>query len=245
MAGHAVRGAVAIREDPLGALCTSNLTNLYGQGVFGVAIGIVGVMATSPSASALGWLAVTGLLLVAFLSHFSTVSIGVPLVGLVAVLILAGAQGPARRVGVRLLVSLAVAVALLYVVYYSHFHEVYRTTIDRVAAREGEAETRSMVAPVSVKAERWRVEAVGTFGTLGPRLSSARSGVAPRAPPARRTHAGALRVGPRMDRLLSARGVHRDRDAFEPGGGAAPVGVGDVCAWIACRHIPGWSRRWR
>jgi hypothetical protein len=149
---------------PFSALCTSNLTNLYGQGIFGVAMGLVGVMATSPSRSPLGWLAITGLLSVAFLSHFSTVSVGVPLVGLVGVLLVAGASGPVRRVGVGLLISLTLAVAVSYVVYYSHFHEVYRTTIDRVAAREGEAETRSMVAPVSVKAERWRQEVVGAFG---------------------------------------------------------------------------------
>jgi hypothetical protein len=149
---------------PLAALCTSNLTNVFGQGVFGVAMGLVGAMATSASPLPVGWLTVIALLSVAFLSHFSTVSVGVPLVGLVGVLVLSGGRGPARYVGTRLLVSLAVAGALSYGVYYSNFHDVYRTTIDRVAAREGEAERRSMVAPVSLKAERWRVETVDAFG---------------------------------------------------------------------------------
>jgi hypothetical protein len=151
-------------QAPQAALCTANLTNLYGQAVFGVAMGLAGWMASAARVGAAGLAGVTALFAIGFLSHFSTISVGVPLAGLAAVLLVVLGPGTARRLGAWLLVSVLAAAAVSYVVYYSHFHDVYRKTIERVTAREGEAETRSIVAPASVKFARWRSETVALFG---------------------------------------------------------------------------------
>ena len=149
---------------PQGTLCTANLTNHYGQAVFGVGMAVAGWMASAPRVSPAGLAAVTGLFAIGFLSHFSTISVGVPLAGLAAVIMFVLGQGVSRRLGLWLLAATLAAAALSYVVYYSHFHEVYAKTIERVAAREGEAATRSMVAPVPVKAGRLWFESRALFG---------------------------------------------------------------------------------
>jgi hypothetical protein len=62
---------------------------------------------------------------------------------------------PTRALGLWVAGVLLVALLVSYAAYYSHFHHVYRTTIERVMAREGHAAERSMVAPVSVKISRF------------------------------------------------------------------------------------------
>jgi 4-amino-4-deoxy-L-arabinose transferase-like glycosyltransferase len=49
-------------------------------------------------------------------------------------------------------------------VYYSHFTDVYRKTLSRVASGEGEAPARSIVAPPSVKAQRWITGKTDDYG---------------------------------------------------------------------------------
>jgi hypothetical protein len=146
------------------ALCTSNLTNVFGQGVFGVAMGGIGWLAAAGSTSLIGLAGVTLLIAIGLLSHFSTLSVGVPLVGAVGSLLAILGRASTRRLGAWVLASLLAAGAISYVVYYSHFHDVYRKTAERVAAREGEAETRSMVAPAPIKAQRWMAETATNFG---------------------------------------------------------------------------------
>jgi hypothetical protein len=149
---------------PESVLCTANLTNLFGQGVFGVAMGVIGWMVAGGRASAAGWIGATVLVAIGFLSHFSTISVGVPLLGAVAMCLFALGKDSTRRLGVWILACTVVAGAVSYLLYYSHFHDVYAKTIERVAAREGEAATRSMVAPVSVKFGRWMAESRAFFG---------------------------------------------------------------------------------
>jgi hypothetical protein len=149
---------------PIGTLCTANLTNHYGQAVFGMAMALAGWVASATRISVAAMLGVTALLAVGFLSHFSTISVGVPLAGLAAMSLFVFGRGTTRRLGLWLLAATLSAAAVSYVVYYSHFHDVYAKTIERVAAREGEAATRSMVAPVSVKAGRWLFEIRVLFG---------------------------------------------------------------------------------
>ncbi len=149
---------------PQQTLCTANLTNHYGQAMFGVGMAVAVWLAAAPRVSLGGIAAVTGLFAIGFLSHFSTISVGVPLAGLAAVLMFVLGRGVSRRLGAWLVVATLAAAALSYIAYYSHFHDVYAKTIERVAAREGEAATRSMVAPVSVKAGRLWFETRELFG---------------------------------------------------------------------------------
>jgi hypothetical protein len=149
---------------PIGTLCTANLTNHYGQAVFGMAMALAGWAASAARISLAAILGVTTLLAIGFLSHFSTISVGVPLAGLAAACLFVFGRGTTRRLGLWLLAATLAAAAVSYIVYYSHFHDVYAKTFERVAAREGEAATRSMVAPVSVKAGRWLSEIRALFG---------------------------------------------------------------------------------
>ena len=92
---------------------------------------------------------------VAYLSHFSTLSVGVPLLTVVGALLAFGGAAETRRLAAWVLAIAVIAAATSYVLYYSHFHSVYRATADRVLSGEGAAESRSMTAPIAVKAERW------------------------------------------------------------------------------------------
>jgi hypothetical protein len=151
---------------PLATLCTSNLTNLYGQGMFGVALGLVGWMAARRRTPRWAVAALALLFAVAFLSHFSTVSVGIPLVALIA-LVLAIAGGAAdRRVAGWVAVALVAAMAVSYAAYYSHFTTVYRTTLTRIVSGDGSGEARSMAAPPSIKFARWRHDVSLDFGGL-------------------------------------------------------------------------------
>jgi hypothetical protein len=151
-------------RSPLGALCTSNLTNLFGQGLFGTAMGLVAWMAAAGRANTAGLAGVAVLLTAAFLSHVSTVSVGIPLAGLTGVILALGGQGATRRLGIWLVAIVLAAAAVSYVVYYAHFHEVYRATLERVADRDGADDERSMAAPVVVKADRWQRLVRAEFG---------------------------------------------------------------------------------
>lgn len=150
---------------PVATLCTANLTNLFGQGVFGVAMGWIGWVASGRTPRAAALAGIAALLAVAFLSHFSTLSVGVPLVVAVGALLMAGGQTTAtRRVGWWVAGALLLATALAWVAYYSHFLDTYRETFARVAAREGAAEARSLVVPPGAKFGRWWREVLDASG---------------------------------------------------------------------------------
>jgi hypothetical protein len=135
-------------------ICTSNLTNGFGQSMFGIGLAtLLCVHVTSrrswiliASGAAFVW--------VGFLSHFSTFSVGVPIMLACAASVWLGGRGSARRTTIALTVALFVAATASVAVYYAHFVPVYKQTVERVLAREGAAPDRSMVAPASVKANR-------------------------------------------------------------------------------------------
>jgi hypothetical protein len=148
-------------------LCTSNLTNAFGQGIFGLGMAVCVWNIVRERSAVKSAAVVTVLITVGFLSHFSTISVGVPLVGACAAALLAWGRGTTRTGGKWLAASLAVSVLLSCGIYYLNpmFLKVYRTTWERVMKREGEAETRSMVAPLPIKARRIATESAVSFGT--------------------------------------------------------------------------------
>ncbi len=145
-------------------ICTSNLTNSFGQSMFG--IGIAAVLCADVWPAKRWWVigAGTALICAGFLSHFSTFSVGIPLLFACAAAVFLGGRGAPRRAAVALLLALALASTASVALYYAHFMPVYKRTAERVLAREGEARQRSMVAPASVKAERVATTVWTEFG---------------------------------------------------------------------------------
>lgn len=156
---------------PLQALSNANLTNAFGQAVFGVAMGVIVWNAAGRRTSLVGLLAVGGLLVVAFLSHFSTVLLGIPILGTAGVMLMAAARGHARRFGVWVLLVVLAAAAVSYGVYYSHFHDVYRATFAHVSSRQSDEQTQTkLVAPPAVKFQKWLDGTSDDYGLPSPPL---------------------------------------------------------------------------
>jgi len=135
-------------------ICTSNLTNAFGQSMFGIGLATLLCVHVRSRRS---WILIAGgaaLVCVGFLSHFSTFAVGVPILIACAASVWLGGPGPARRTAIALAVALLIAATAAVAVYYAHFVPVYKQTAERVLAREGAAPDRSMVAPASVKANR-------------------------------------------------------------------------------------------
>jgi hypothetical protein len=153
-----------LARGPFEALNNANLTNVFGQGLFGVAMGGLAWLAAGGRMSVTVWVATGAFLVAAFLSHFSTVSVGVPILCAVGVLLVAAGRGHLRSVGVLALAVTLAAAAVSYAVYYSRFTDVYGRTLSRVASGEGAAPTRSIVAPPSVKARRWITGKTDDYG---------------------------------------------------------------------------------
>lgn len=149
---------------PFHALCNANLTNVFGQSLFTVAMAGLAWAAAGRRASVAALAGASAVLALAYLSHFGTLLVGVPLVGVVGLVLVSFGRDVVRRTGVWVLMVGLTAVAVSYVVYYSHFTEVYRQTSARVASREGEAPTRSIVAPPAVKFQRWITETSDDYG---------------------------------------------------------------------------------
>ena len=66
---------------PFEALSNANLTNLFGQSVFGAALAGIAWMAAGSTVAGPGLLVISALLVIAFLSHFGTVTVGVSMLG--------------------------------------------------------------------------------------------------------------------------------------------------------------------
>jgi hypothetical protein len=143
---------------PAQALGYANLTNLFGQGLFGVAMGVLAWTAAGPRTSKRALAAVGGLLVAAFLSHFSTLLVGVSILTTFGVILIWPGRAHLRSLGAWVLIVTFVAVAVSYGVYYSHFNTIYRKTITRVMSGADEQATQSMVAPTALKALRWITE---------------------------------------------------------------------------------------
>jgi hypothetical protein len=159
---------------PVEALCNSNLPNVFGQGVFGVAMaGLIWSLATRrPAALAFGLSTLA--LAVAFLSHFSTFTTGVAIVGAVALALMLGGSGTGRRQGALMMAAGALAILLAYAVYYRHFGEVYQATVDRVMSEEVVEQPGSAIAATpAVKFRRWISGTSDDYGLPGTPLALA------------------------------------------------------------------------
>lgn len=143
---------------PAMALGHANLTNLFGQGLFGVAMGFVAWMAVAGRVTVPAAIAATTALTLAFLSHFSTLTTGIVLLSAVALACLMAGGRDLRRVGLAIGGSLTIAVATAYAVYYRHFNYLYVKTFTRIVSGVDEASATSMVASPAVKFERWITE---------------------------------------------------------------------------------------
>ncbi len=167
---------------PVQALCNANLTNAFGQSLFAAAMGTIVWAAAGVRLAATPLAIAWTLLTIAFLSHFSTISVGIPLVCAASgLLVIAAGSHVARRTGVWAVVIMLAAATVSYAVYYSNprFTPIYRKTIERVMSGEGEAPTRSIVAPASTKLKRWLIGHSNDYGLPGvPMLLCAAAGAA-------------------------------------------------------------------
>lgn len=141
---------------PLGlyTICTSNLTNSFGQSLFGIGLATLLCLHVAGRRSWILTALGSTFICAGFLSHFSTFSVGIPLLGACATALWLGRRAEPRRVAIGLIVALAIATTVSVAVYYSHFVPVYKKTAERVLAREGAEAERSMAAPASAKANR-------------------------------------------------------------------------------------------
>ena len=152
---------------PLESVTYANLTNAFGQAVFGVAMGAVGWLAAGPLSVGAAALA-CGCLVVAFLSHFSSITIGLPVLGTSAVALMAFGKKHGLKAGAWVMILTLAAGALSYGVYYSHFNAVYRQTLSRLLERPRTSETASkLVAAPSVKLQRWWTSTGDDYGRPG------------------------------------------------------------------------------
>jgi hypothetical protein len=139
---------------PLQAVSNANLTNVFGQGLFGVAMGGVAWIAAG-GASAAAVVVAGAALTSAFLSHFSTVTTGLCVLGAVGIALFAAGRNHAKQASVWVLVLSLAAAAVSYLAYYSRFTSVYRATLERVVSSQEEAAPSKLVASPSVKLRRW------------------------------------------------------------------------------------------
>ena len=160
----------------LNTICTSNLTNSFGQSMFGIGLATLLCLHVTSRRS---WIVIgvgSTFVCAGFLSHFSTFSVGIPVLVASATTLLLGRRAEPRRVAIGLTLALAIAATVSVAVYYSHFVPVYRKTVERVLAREGAEAERSMVAPVSAKANRVMSTVWTEFGAAA-LLAAAAGGV--------------------------------------------------------------------
>ena len=141
-------------QAPFEALSNANLTNLFGQGVFGVAMGVLAWIAAATRFRAAALAGACALLVVAFLSHFGTLTVGLVVLGVVAAMLMTLGRAHVRRAGVWICALTIAAAAMSWVTYYSHFTDVYRKTYASVVARQTDDSSKIVAAP-SVKLQRW------------------------------------------------------------------------------------------
>jgi len=132
------------------SVSTANLTNVFAQSCFSLAVLWIGWHVASVR-RAIALAGAVLLLVAGYLSHFSTAVIGAPAAGMVALCVAFSRDPREARAWRWIALSAVLALALSYVLYYSHFHEVYGRTLSRVGA-EGAA--NSFVATLQEHSER-------------------------------------------------------------------------------------------
>jgi hypothetical protein len=121
---------------PLAMLANANLTNLFGQS-----------MALATMAAAIAWpldprrygslIAFSLLAFWALCSHVSTVTTLTATLGVLAVLYWWRGDGPRRRAALAIVIGLAAALVLAWVVYYGRFIETYRFALAQMFGGPG------------------------------------------------------------------------------------------------------------
>jgi hypothetical protein len=141
---------------PFEALSNANLTNLFGQGVFGVALAAIAWLAAGAATSWIALALALVLLVIAFLSHFGTFTVGLCVLGAVAAGLFATGRGVSRRAGLWVAALAIGAAAVSWVVYYSDatFRPVYAKTYASLSTREADNTSKLDAAP-GVKLQRW------------------------------------------------------------------------------------------
>ena len=148
--GDRLQAAVAVAVVQLmplsfGVLAGATLTNVFGQAMSVVTMSLA--TTAVGGAGALWLFAATGVIaLVAFLSHTSTfATLSAMLASSGFLLIVAG--GSARRAGLKLVATLAVAMALAVGLYYGHFTPTYRAEYARIRGEVAGTTTEMPTSP--------------------------------------------------------------------------------------------------
>ncbi len=131
------------------SVSTANLTNVFGQSVFSLAVAWIGWHVSSRRAAA-GAAGAMVLLGAAYLSHFSTAVIGMPAAVAIAVAVVLARDAGESRQWKWIAAAAAAAIVLSYAIYYSHFHDVYARTWSRVGQEGADA---SFVATLAEHSE--------------------------------------------------------------------------------------------
>jgi hypothetical protein len=132
------------------SVATANLTNVFAQSCF--SLGVLWIAWHLPSTRiAVATAGAVLLLCAAYLSHFSTAVIGMPAAIVIAAAVPLARDDRERAAWRWIAASVLLALAISYVVYYSHFHDVYARTLSRVGA---EGADTSLVATLGEHSER-------------------------------------------------------------------------------------------
>lgn len=141
---------------PMEALSNANLTNLFGQSAFGVALAGVAWFAATGSFSKVAAATITAFMAIAFLSHFGTVTVGLAIAGAAGAALVVLGQGSSRRSGFWVFAMLLAALLVSWTVYYSdaRFIQVYKSSWASVTTRVDDDSSKIVASPM-VKATRW------------------------------------------------------------------------------------------
>jgi hypothetical protein len=140
-----------VAQAPFAAFTSGNLTNLFGDAVFALAMFGAVLAAGARRARIPILLAVTALLATAYLSHFSTLTVGIAAAWTASAALMLGRERTCQIAGILLLVATLAASAVAWGAYYSHFLPVYQQTIARVLSPEGHSSASAMTAPAARK----------------------------------------------------------------------------------------------
>ena len=131
------------------SISTANLTNVFGQSCFSLAVAWIGWHLFSGRVS-IGAVGSIVLLSAAYLSHFSTAVIGVPAAVAIAIAVACARDTAESRQWRWIAATVAVAIVVCYAIYYSQFHDVYARTWSRVGQ---EGADNSFVATLAEHSE--------------------------------------------------------------------------------------------
>lgn len=153
---------------PFEALANANLTNLFGQAVFGLALaGAAGLAAVRPSRWFV-WVPLASLFFVGFVSHFGTVTVGLAILGATSFTLVVLGRGWQRTAGFALAAATLVAVVAAWTFYYSHptFREVYAKSYANVTSGDRDDSSKIVASPL-VKLGRWWTGVGDDYGRPG------------------------------------------------------------------------------